>query len=712
MSFPRYVLVANTDSNNLSVFSVDSGSGRLQFRSYVSTGDWPVAVVVHPSGAFAYVANSAVPGQPSSNTISAYQVQSNGTVTAIGGQIATMSTPVSVVIGPNGKHLYVTCTGATAAQSGIEIFAINQTTGALSTLSSGGTLAGISATAMAVNASGSLLCVLNRNASEISTYQINASTGTLLPVGRPIATGKFPNAVLFSASGQFVYVASTGATAGTGAVTTYSLNAVTGVLTARGSVVPGQPWKLLLHSSGNFLYVLNEFLTAIVYRVDQTTGVLSQISVTTLQPAQSTGIQYSSNFGLDPTGRYLYVTFYAAGELNTVTVYAINLLTGTLSEVQGGAISSGGTWPAAVAVIAGQSPVSYVPMFAYVTNQNDNTISSFQIDSATGSMTALGAPISVAVGPGSIVLDSAGQFAYFLAQPAAGGASSIYTYAVNKTSGALTASGAALSGTSPQISSLTIDPLNRFLFAITSPVSATNPSAQISTFSIHSVTGALKEISSIAVSGLPMGLAVDPTGSFVYCTINAGTVNAYAINASGGTLSLIGSVAGGAEPIAVMVDATSRFAYVADWFIGSGTTFSSGISCFTIQPKTGALTPIGWAQTVPNFDNANGVTVDPSGRFVYVPLDNNGSTNVAGYVIDQTTGLLSPMAGNPFVSGAVPKKIAVDASGKFAYSVNFHSANVSGYAIDQTNGQLSQVGGSPFPAGNAPTSMAILTVLQ
>jgi hypothetical protein len=80
--------------------------------------------------------------------------------------------------------------------------------------------------------------------------------------------------------------------------------------------------------------------------------------------------------------------------------------------------------------------------------------------------------------------------------------------------------------------------------------------------------------------------------------------------------------------------------------------------------------------------------------------------DVSGFTIDPGTGALTPIAGSSFATGSLPVSVAVDPSGKFAYVANF-SGNVPGYTIDPSTGALTTIAGSPFPAGVGPHSVAI-----
>jgi len=101
------------------------------------------------------------------------------------------------------------------------------------------------------------------------------------------------------------------------------------------------------------------------------------------------------------------------------------------------------------------------------------------------------------------------------------------------------------------------------------------------------------------------------------------------------------------------------------------------------------------------------IAVDPTGKFVYVA--NRASNTVSGYGIDATSGVLTPLAGSPFMTGTSPVFVATDPTGKFAYVVNSGSNTVSAYTIEATSGILAPLAGSTtFTTGNDPLSLAIV----
>jgi 6-phosphogluconolactonase (cycloisomerase 2 family) len=150
------------------------------------------------------------------------------------------------------------------------------------------------------------------------------------------------------------------------------------------------------------------------------------------------------------------------------------------------------------------------------------------------------------------------------------------------------------------------------------------------------------------------------------------------------------------------VDPKGRFAYVAN-------VANDTISAYTIEGRTGALTPVP-GSPFPQDRTQSGerpvsVAIDPSGKFVFVA--NYYFATVRAYRIDENTGALSQAPGSPFPAGINPESVAVDLNGQFVYVANgYHGGNgtVSAYSIDRSSGSLAPVPGSPFavPNGNFP----------
>jgi 6-phosphogluconolactonase len=143
------------------------------------------------------------------------------------------------------------------------------------------------------------------------------------------------------------------------------------------------------------------------------------------------------------------------------------------------------------------------------------------------------------------------------------------------------------------------------------------------------------------------------------------------------------------------VPQNANFAFVANMN-------SNTISGFSLDPKTGALSPLAGspfaAGTGPEF-----MAADPTGKFLFVA--NSGSSDVSVFQITSQTGTLTPVPGSPFPAGARPEGVAVDPGGKFVFVANQASNSISVFNL-ATDGSLSPAPGSPFPAAH-PFGLAI-----
>jgi 6-phosphogluconolactonase (cycloisomerase 2 family) len=233
-----------------------------------------------------------------------------------------------------------------------------------------------------------------------------------------------------------------------------------------------------------------------------------------------------------------------------------------------------------------------------------------------------------------------------------------------------------------------IDPTGRFVYV-------TIESGTISQYSINQTTGALTSITApIAASG-GLSAAIDPTGRFVYVVnFSSSSISQYSINQTTGALTSIAGIASGTFPVAVAVDPTGRFVYVAN----SG---AASVSQYSINQTTGALTSITTA--IAAGSSPQGVAVDPTGRFVYVA--NSGAASVSQYSIDQTSGALTSIT-TAIATFGTARRIAVDPTGRFVYVAQESSSTVGQYSINQTTGALTQITTS-IAAGSTPYGVAV-----
>jgi 6-phosphogluconolactonase (cycloisomerase 2 family) len=98
--------------------------------------------------------------------------------------------------------------------------------------------------------------------------------------------------------------------------------------------------------------------------------------------------------------------------------------------------------------------------------------------------------------------------------------------------------------------------------------------------------------------------------------------------------------------------------------------------------------------------------------FLYTANVQDGT--ISGFTADDNTGVLKPLNGSPYASGTSVAGLAVapytTSNGTFfLYAADPQALAVRAYIVDGTTGALSPISGSPVLAGNAPM---LLTVAQ
>ncbi len=302
--------------------------------------------------------------------------------------------PVSMAVSTDFANLYV----ANQGDSSIVQFSISGD-GALTsantlTLSSEGN----TPVAITVNAAGTLLYVANKYQPGCNKAVTGASTcnggalavfpiGTTGSLGTPVANGGLnywpvginPTAVNALFSGDAVYVATYDPAAGLGYLSGFTA-------TTAGALAPvvGSPFNAGVKPVGiasnptnptRFVYVTDFAQNELIAYSVLGAGVLHPL----INGPFKTGNQPSA-ITIDPRGTFLYVS----NELdNSVSAYAIALPTGTPSaavNTSGSATNTTGTQPVAILVDPGFG------RYVYTANFLDNSITGFQLNSSTGTL--------------------------------------------------------------------------------------------------------------------------------------------------------------------------------------------------------------------------------------------------------------------------------------------------------------------------------------
>lgn len=172
-------------------------------------------------------------------------------------------------------------------------------------------------------------------------------------------------------------------------------------LTTPMTGVFGVPQDLTVDPSGHYVYVTFTGVAGVEvagYSRNQTTGALSNLPNS---PFGNTGGNNSQGIRVTPSGAFAVI---ANAATNNVSVMSLDAATGTLTNIGGSPFAAGAN-PLAIAV----DPTS---KFVFVTNEGDNTLSAYTMDSG-GSLTPInGSPFTVGSQPQGVTVDPSGNFVY------------------------------------------------------------------------------------------------------------------------------------------------------------------------------------------------------------------------------------------------------------------------------------------------------------
>lgn len=306
------------------------------------------------------------------------------------------------------------------------------------------------------------------------------STGDLSPLAvSSVSTVPRPVSIALHPSKNFLYVPNE--TSNT--VSGFTVDHVAGVLAPVGTAqsptpvcgpgVCSNPIGVAVNSGGQFLFVLNQgsapsiSASISVFNIDQTRGLLSPASFTTLAAASPQFLAIS------PTQGFLYVSNGAAGNISAFSIGT----NGALTEL------SGSPFPVGAGATAAGLAIDPKGQFLYAADSANNKIASFNV--AGGPLAAVGS-VSAGTQPVAVAVDGTSSFVYSANQ----GSNDVSAF--KAASGALTqVAGSPFlvqptgSIGTPQPTFLTVDVSNTFLYV------ANQGSSSISAFGIKASDGTL-----------------------------------------------------------------------------------------------------------------------------------------------------------------------------------------------------------------------------
>jgi 6-phosphogluconolactonase len=127
------------------------------------------------------------------------------------------------------------------------------------------------------------------------------------------------------------------------------------------------------------------------------------------------------------------------------------------------------------------------------------------------------------------------------------------------------------------------------------------------------------------------------------------------------------------------------------------------VSVFAVNSTTGALTPVSGSPFAAGEARYSSVAFSPGGGLLAAATDNLNTGEVSVFSVNPTTGALTPVSGSPFATGFDPVSVAFSPrGGLLATGSNGFPTSVSVFSVAQTSGALTAVSGSPFAAGDGP----------
>jgi 6-phosphogluconolactonase (cycloisomerase 2 family) len=433
-----------------------------------------------------------------------------------------------------------------------------------------------------------------------------------------------------------------------------------------------------------------------IYKINSATGGLTEIS----------GSPFATGVGLnciqfEPSGRFGYALgFYDGG--NILKGYSRDSGSGQLTELSSWSPMTVGNDPVGLAI----DPLGQYLYFvnAEITSGKPTSIAGYAIDPSTGALTAIkGMPISVANTTTAVAIEPLGNYAYV----SHGGGNTVDQYKIDRSTGTLTLVPGSTITTDINPSALVFsaDGAHAYVSALLSKLGDVT-SGTIASLNVDSASGKLTQTGKVAAGTTPGALTIDPSGQFVYSSENYSYVHVHKIQADG-TLKFVRSIETRQGPLSIaFLGGSSAVSYKpASVFV---TTTGEGlIAGYTVQSDgslqmgSSAATPAGPIS----------IAVLPWGTQALVAASGApAGSNLGTYSVNPATGTptLESFTGNAVVAAGA----AIDPSGLYGFQSDSSSAVVRTYGYTNMWGLVTYLGSggpySTFPAGAGAGPMTMV----
>jgi len=376
--------------------------------------------------------------------------------------------------------LYVLSQG----ENNVGYFAIDLNNGHLSLINKN-TAADTTPSSILLNPAGSAAYVLNTGSNSLSSYTIgndgtlSSPTNTPVPVSGAVAMAR-------DAAGTFLIVVSQGT------IVTQAC------LKAPAQLGCGEPPAITVFSAsaGSLSQIGSQILTFIP------TSVTASITGTFNDPdggtVDGTLVQVTGNQDLVGTND------------NTISEFVVQS-SGTITGPLLGSPYTTQSNPSSVISVKTTPTGGAGGVFVYVTNVTTNNLDTFKVctvldgsqclsssdDVRNAKMIPVGVPISVGLDPIALTVDPTNNFLYVVNHDS----SSVSSFRINPTTGALTALNPATVSTGADPVAISMHSTGKFLFV------SNNGGSNVSAFNADTTSGALSNATSVISAAQPAGLA-------------------------------------------------------------------------------------------------------------------------------------------------------------------------------------------------------------
>ena len=381
-----------------------------------SAGTTPIALTIHSSGMFAYVANSGT------NSISAYTIDSKTGALAATADSPYLVTPYAPTLGesmtpvtmdPSGQFAIVGNPNAPFVGSGpnqtqpgnLDVYSVDETTGSLTPVSgSPFTTGALYPRIVAVDPQDEFIYAVNypyavgADESALSVYSISASSKSVSGIsGSPFyPLVRQPTSFTIPPSGKFAYLTNDYDQT----ISVFAITPATESFTVPDGSIPASTASApALVSSGQFLYAVDGGNGGVsAFSIDGATGAAMMID----------GSPYAAGLGasvtIDPSGQHLYVVSPRAATIlsfgNEIFAFNIDSATGVLSPVMGSPVNAASSSDTVSTHLA----IEPSGRFAYLPSAASSVIYAFSIDPSSGALAPVaGSPFPTGTSPGTPV---------------------------------------------------------------------------------------------------------------------------------------------------------------------------------------------------------------------------------------------------------------------------------------------------------------------